>query len=79
MSPVRPRLRRRSRDKRDRTAYLSRALIDRENTMAPPLLKLDDIHLTFGGTPLLEGVGLSVDLSAATAPASLLCSASPPA
>jgi ATP-binding cassette subfamily F protein uup len=26
--------------------------------MAPPLLKLDDIHLTFGGTPLLTGAGL---------------------
>jgi len=29
--------------------------------MAPPLLKLDDIHLTFGGTPLLEGAGLQVE------------------
>src|SRR5258708_39849489 len=28
--------------------------------MAPPLLTLQDIHLTFGGTPLLEGVELSV-------------------
>ena len=28
--------------------------------MAPPLLKLDDIHLTFGGTPLLDGAALSV-------------------
>jgi len=27
--------------------------------MAPPLLKLDDIRLTFGGTPLLEGASLS--------------------
>ncbi|MEZ5784079.1 MAG: ATP-binding cassette domain-containing protein [Rhizobiaceae bacterium] len=26
--------------------------------MAPPLLKLDDIRLTFGGTPLLEGANL---------------------
>jgi ATP-binding cassette subfamily F protein uup len=28
--------------------------------MAPPLLTLRDIHLTFGGTPLLEGADLSV-------------------
>jgi ATP-binding cassette subfamily F protein uup len=28
--------------------------------MAPPLLILNDIHLTFGGTPLLEGAALSV-------------------
>jgi ATP-binding cassette subfamily F protein uup len=28
--------------------------------MAPPLLTLQDIHLTFGGTPLLEGAELSV-------------------
>ena len=28
--------------------------------MAPPILKLDDIHLTFGGTPLLAGAGLVV-------------------
>ncbi len=28
--------------------------------MAPPLLTLRDIHLTFGGTPLLEGAELSV-------------------
>ena len=28
--------------------------------MAPPLLLLQDIHLTFGGTPLLEGAELSV-------------------
>lgn len=28
--------------------------------MAPPLLTLADIHLTFGGTPLLEGANLSV-------------------
>jgi ATP-binding cassette subfamily F protein uup len=28
--------------------------------MAPPLLILRDIHLTFGGTPLFEGAGLSV-------------------
>ncbi|MEM6462663.1 MAG: ABC-F family ATP-binding cassette domain-containing protein [Pseudomonadota bacterium] len=28
--------------------------------MAPPLLKLDDIHLTFGGTPLFAGAGLQV-------------------
>jgi ATP-binding cassette subfamily F protein uup len=28
--------------------------------MAPPLLTLTDIHLSFGGTPLLEGASLSV-------------------
>ncbi|WEX09905.1 ATP-binding cassette domain-containing protein [Chelativorans sp. AA-79] len=28
--------------------------------MAPPLLKLDDIRLTFGGTPLLDGASLMV-------------------
>ena len=28
--------------------------------MAPPLLFLRDIHLTFGGTPLLEGADLSL-------------------
>src|ERR1043166_8741443 len=28
--------------------------------MPPPLLTLQDIHLTFGGTPLLEGAGLSI-------------------
>ena len=28
--------------------------------MAPPLIQLKDIALTFGGTPLLEGVELSV-------------------
>ena len=28
--------------------------------MAPPILKLDDIRLTFGGTPLLDGAALSV-------------------
>ena len=29
-------------------------------TMSPPILILRDIHLTFGGTPLLEGADLSV-------------------
>jgi ABC transport system ATP-binding/permease protein len=29
-------------------------------TMAPPLLALRDIHLTFGGTPLLTGADLSI-------------------
>ncbi len=29
--------------------------------MAPPLLTLQDIHLTFGGTPLLEGAELSIN------------------
>src|SRR6185295_4639745 len=28
--------------------------------MPPPLLSLQDIHLTFGTTPLLSGAGLSV-------------------
>ncbi|MDB5515529.1 MAG: transporter related, partial [Tardiphaga sp.] len=28
--------------------------------MAPPLIQLKDIELTFGGTPLLSGVELSV-------------------
>ena len=28
--------------------------------MAPPLLNLDNIHLTFGGTPLLSGAAISV-------------------
>ncbi|WP_180899320.1 ABC-F family ATP-binding cassette domain-containing protein [Martelella soudanensis] len=27
----------------------------------PPILKLDDIHLSFGGTPLLSGAGLQVE------------------
>ncbi|MFC3072316.1 ABC-F family ATP-binding cassette domain-containing protein [Shinella pollutisoli] len=29
--------------------------------MAPPILKLDDITLSFGGTPLLAGAGLQVE------------------
>ena len=29
--------------------------------MAAPLLMLKDIHLTFGGTPLLEGADLTVE------------------
>ncbi|TWF50150.1 ABC-F family ATP-binding cassette domain-containing protein [Neorhizobium alkalisoli] len=29
--------------------------------MAPPILKLDDIFLSFGGTPLLNGAGLQVE------------------
>ena len=28
--------------------------------MAPPLLTLQDIHLTFGGTPLFEGAELAI-------------------
>src|ERR1700738_4916027 len=32
----------------------------KSNTMAPPLIQLKDIALTFGGTPLLSGVELSV-------------------
>jgi len=31
------------------------------SAMAPPILLLQDIHLTFGGTPLLEGADLSVE------------------
>ena len=33
---------------------------DPSDTMAPPLLTLRDVHLTFGGTPLLTGAELSV-------------------
>ena len=29
--------------------------------MPPPILKLDDIHLTFGGDPLLDGAGFQVE------------------
>ncbi len=29
--------------------------------MAPPILKLDEIHLSFGGTPLLDGAGLQIE------------------
>ena len=29
--------------------------------LAPPILKLDDIQLSFGGTPLLDGAGLQVE------------------
>ena len=35
-------------------------IYDGKNPLAPPLLLLRDIHLTFGGTPLLEGAELSV-------------------
>jgi ABC transport system ATP-binding/permease protein len=34
-----------------------------KTTMAPPLIQLKDIRLTFGGTPLLTGVDLTVSLS----------------
>ena len=30
-------------------------------TLAPPILKLDDIHLSFGGAPLLNGVDLQLE------------------
>jgi ATP-binding cassette subfamily F protein uup len=30
-------------------------------TVAPPILKLDDIHLSFGGAPLLNGVDLQLE------------------
>jgi ATP-binding cassette subfamily F protein uup len=29
--------------------------------LAPPILKLEDIHLTFGGTPLLSGASLQIE------------------
>jgi len=29
--------------------------------MAPPILKLEDVSLSFGGTPLLDGVDLQVE------------------
>jgi ATP-binding cassette subfamily F protein uup len=29
--------------------------------LAPPILKLDEIHLSFGGTPLLDGAGLQIE------------------
>lgn len=32
--------------------------------MAPPLLSLTDVHLSFGGTPLLEGASLSIERGA---------------
>ena len=35
--------------------------------MAPPLIQLKDIALTFGGTPLLSGVELSVSQTSASA------------
>jgi ATP-binding cassette subfamily F protein uup len=37
-----------------------RRLDQKEERMAPPLLQLNDIALTFGGTPLLSGAELSV-------------------
>ena len=46
--------------------YARRLAIDetvvaaKSNAMAPPLLTLKDVHLTFGGTPLLEGAELTV-------------------
>src|SRR5581483_7028451 len=43
---------------RGRSSYLPLVQASRE-IMAPPLIQLKDIRLTFGGTPLLEGVGLS--------------------
>ena len=36
--------------------------------MAPPLIQLKDIRLTFGGTPLLSGVELSVSVGRARLP-----------
>jgi ABC transport system ATP-binding/permease protein len=35
-------------------------MVSRRVFMPPPLLTLQDIHLTFGGTPLLEGAELSI-------------------
>ncbi len=54
---------------RDRSAFLSASRRDDparatgacgKDAMPPPLLQLRDIALTFGGTPLLDGVELSV-------------------
>lgn len=39
----------------------SGALVASKCFMAPPILFLTDIHLTFGGSPLLEGAELSVE------------------
>jgi ATP-binding cassette subfamily F protein uup len=52
--------------------------------MDPAILNLRDIHLTFGGTPLLEGAEISVSagdrlaLVGRTARASRRCSKSQP-
>jgi ATP-binding cassette subfamily F protein uup len=35
--------------------------LEHERHMAPPILKLDDIFLSFGGPPLLNGAGLQVE------------------
>src|SRR6188508_238247 len=32
----------------------------RKNKMPPPILTLQDVHLTFGGTPLLDGAELAI-------------------
>jgi ATP-binding cassette subfamily F protein uup len=36
-------------------------MISPEYDLAPPILKLTDIHLSFGGTPLLDGVDMQVE------------------
>jgi ATP-binding cassette subfamily F protein uup len=36
-------------------------MISPEYDLAPPILKLDDIRLSFGGTPLLNGVDLQIE------------------
>jgi hypothetical protein len=46
--------------------------------MAPPLIQLKDIALTFGGRPLLEGVELSVSASERVAWSAATARTSPP-
>src|ERR1700674_5964352 len=43
-----------------RSVFLRRPSSIVRPAMAPPLVQLSDIALTFGGTPLLDGVELSV-------------------
>jgi len=40
--------------------WLNAGALKRESVPVPPLLTLSDIHLTFGGTPLLEGADLAI-------------------
>ena len=41
--------------------WLNACAIHSEGRFVPPLLALKDIHLTFGGTPLLEGAELAIN------------------
>jgi len=41
--------------------WLNACAIHNESRFVPPLLALKDIHLTFGGTPLLEGAELAIN------------------